>query len=214
MLKCTMYPFGQNWFPNGSLMCTASCMLYAFYYRNNRSTRQDCRNDGIPSERILHKIFEVASTLHIQVLSKMYGAKCHNNMLSVHEIICASPHQVICSMREVHGSFEVDHMDSFDFEAIKQSQINELTTDSSLHDGADVIICDITTAMQRFLTPGSTAIVTLEDFAHTIAVHMNEDASFVVFDPLPAKVTQFQSLQHLLEVTFSTMSGQFVCYFM
>jgi hypothetical protein len=161
MFECTRYPFGQSSFPNGSLMCTASCMLYAFYYRNNCTTRQDCSNDGIPSERILQKLFEAASTLHMQVLSKIYGDKCRNSMLSVYDIICANPHQVICSMREAHGSFEVDHMDSFDFEAIKQSQVNELTTDSYLRDGADVIICDITTAMQRFLTPGSTAIVTL-----------------------------------------------------
>jgi hypothetical protein len=214
MVECIMYPFGQSAFPNGRLMCTASCMLYAFYYKNHRSTLQNCSNDGIPPERLLHKLFETASTLHMQVLSKMYGDKYCNSMLSVYDIICYNPHQVICSMKEVHGSFEADHMDSFDFNAIKQSQVNELTTDSSLRDEVDVIICDITTAMQMFLTPGSTAIITLEDFAHTIAIHMREDASFVVFDPLPAKVTHFQSLQHLLEVTFSAMTGQFVCYFM
>jgi hypothetical protein len=214
MFECTLYACGQRDFPYGRLMCTASCMLYAFYYRHDYTTRQGCCNNGLPSETVLRKLFEAASKLHIQVISKMYGDEYPNSMLSVHDIICTSPNQLIGSMKEVHGSFEIEHMDSFDFEAIKDSQVEQLATDSSLHDETDVIICDITTAMQRFLTPGTTAIVTLEDFAHTIAIHMREDASFVMFDPLPAKAIHFQSLQQLLEDTFSKMSGQFVCYFM
>jgi hypothetical protein len=238
MNQDVQYSVTQLDYPYGELICTSCCVIYAYFCSKQKPSihetdvieeachetdvieeachETDVIEQACPSEEMMDKIFQMASMLHTSTLE---GCEMeYNSILSVHDIIRTTTkndiNKSLFEMVEIQGSFNEDILEIFKNDIDISKLANEKHTNTLLDEGEDCSVYSIKEAFETFLHKGVSAILTIEDCRHTIAIHKRTDGKCTLFDPLPGRIQIFDSTEaitrYLQEKQFQS---QFSCYF-
>jgi hypothetical protein len=202
----------------GDLICTSCCVVYAYFCLKQRDSTDEMNTVGeaCPSDETMKKIFEMASTLHGNTLN---GCNLEeNSILSVHDIIRTTTRNEInrslFEMVEIQGSFDEDILSIFKNDIDISKLANETHANTLLDEGEDCSVYSIKDAFETFLHNGVSAILTIEDCHHTIAIHKRTDGKCTLFDPLPGQIQIFDSTDAVTTyIQEKQFRSQFSCYF-
>jgi hypothetical protein len=216
MSECTQYSVTQLDYPCGSLMCTSSCVVYSHFCSKHRDVNET-QTCGIPTEKTMHNFFELASILHMDTLN--HCKRETNSMLSVHDILCSSTHNEInhglFEMIEIQGTFDEDMLNLFQKD-LNASKVETRNQENSLLESAeDIFVYSLEEALHTFLIKGVSAILTIEECQHTVAMHKRSDGSCTLFDPLSGSVEIYPSTEAItMFIVEKQFRSQFTCYFL
>jgi hypothetical protein len=232
MLEVIRYDVTQRDFRHGSLICTACCVMYSQACSMLDTAALDCgvrwTSPGVPTEDTMVHLFQFASSLHGKLLEHYEVER--NDMFSVSDILRAThateSNKYMFHMKEIHGCFNEEVLNNFNNVvngAMEQGGPNEEPTQDPdkqecarqlLQQAEDVSIYSLHNGIHSFLHKGGTAILTLQEHQHTVAIHRCVDGTLTLFDPLTGTITRFDSTETVV-AHFKGMGLQeeFNCYF-